>query len=643
VAQPFVRIYNDIAVILLLHFITFIITYVLHLPQKNVPLRKISLFAYNSSTFMTTLELLRLEMANHGVAAAIVPSGDTHFSEYTSEHFQCRAWLTGFTGSAGTAVVTMREAALFTDSRYFLQAEAQLYAGISLQKADMPDSISIADYLKTYVQSGSVGINAALYSAAEYQALVNDLSPLTLVDIGDPFNAIWQQRPNLPDNPAFLLDEKFAGSAIYQKLAAIKETLHPAPNSVYVVSTLDQTAWLLNLRGADLKHTPVALAYSVIDLDNNQVSLFINPQKIDDNTRSVLEQNSVAIEDYAAFGKRLAALVLGKTAIFHANFTSQKIVHIIEKNAQCAMPEKSVVPCINALKSVKNEVEIAGFRDAMASDGAAWIKFWHWLEQNIDRDGITEMSAAEKLRGFRSEMPHFWNESFAPIVAFGEHGAIVHYSASPDSNARITRGNFVLIDTGGQYSCGTTDITRTLHLGAPTQQQKRDYTLVLKGHIALQTAVFPEGTRGAQIDALARQFLWQQHLLYLHGTGHGVGHFLGVHEGPQGFRLNENPAVLRQGMVTSCEPGLYRTGEYGIRIENLILTTDSGSSEFGSFLRFESLTLCPYDQNSIDRALLTAEEISFINRYHAMVYQRLSSMLDASLREFLEKKCKNIS
>jgi Xaa-Pro aminopeptidase len=472
--------------------------------------------------------------------------------------------------------------------------------------------------------------------------MADELQPLVLQDIGDPFAEIWSQRPPLPANATFLLDVKYAGNTIAQKLAEVKECLKPTPNAVYVITMLEQTAWLLNLRGGDLTHTPIALAYSVIDLDKDKVTLFINPSKVEDGMRSTLEQAGVQVADYASFAEKLASLVKGKTTIYHPLYTSYSVANIIEKNAQQAMPESAAVPCINALKTQKNDVEVAGFREAMVSDGVAWIRFWHWLEQNVDKEQITEMSAGQKIRDFRAAMPDFYSESFAPIVAYGEHGAIVHYSATPESDARIGRNSFLLVDTGGQYLCGTTDITRTLHLGTPTPQQKCDYTLVLKGHIALQQAVFPEGTRGAQLDVLARQFLWQQHLQYLHGTGHGVGHFLGVHEGPQSIRLNENPAPLQKGMVTSCEPGLYRAGEYGIRIENLVLTTDSGTSDMGNFLKFEPLTLCPYDLNSIEVGLLTQKERAFVNQYQAMVCQRVAPLLEAEAREFLEGKCKNI-
>ena len=591
---------------------------------------------------MNNLELLRREMRNRSIDAVIVPSGDTHFGEYVPPHFKCREWLTGFSGSAGTAVATLTEAAVFTDPRYFLQAESQLGTDFTLQKMDMPDSISVADYIKQRVASGKVGVDTAIYSAAEYKKLEADLHPLALVDIGGVFDKIWTDRPKLPANPAFLLDIKFAGTTAADKLAAAKQALQPPPNSIYIVSALDQTAWLLNLRGGDLRYTPVALAYSIIDWAADSVILFIDKSKLSAQAVSQLAGERVRVEDYAVFTEKLPSLVKGKTAVYHPDFTSRLVERIIAANAERACPESRSVPCINDLKSQKNAAETEGFRSAMLYDVAAWVKFWHWLEQNVDGGQITEMSAAQKLRSFRAESDVFVEESFAPIVAFGAHGAIVHYSAAPETNSPISRRSFVLIDTGAQYYCGTTDITRTLHLGSPDPQQKRDYTLTLKGHIALSRAIFPEGVRGAQIDALARQYLWQHHLHYLHGTGHGVGHFLGVHEGPQSIRLNENPAPLRRGMVLSCEPGLYRAGEYGIRIENLVLVADSGGSEFGSFYRFETLTLCPYDLNCIDILLLADEDIAFINAYHALVYERLAPLLNQAHREFLKGKCGKI-
>jgi Xaa-Pro aminopeptidase len=600
---------------------------------------------------MTPLELLRQEMAARDIAAVIVPTNDTHFSEYVPQHFKCREWLTGFDGSAGTAVVTQKDAALFADSRYFLQAEQQLYAGFALQKTGMPDSISIADYLLERLSSGVVGVNDALYAPEEYDLLSLELLPLNLQNVGDIFAKIWKQRPPLPDNAAFLLEENFAGASIAQKLQAIHNVLKPAKRSMYIVSALDQTAWLLNLRGGDIRYTPVALAYSVIDWDGGCIYLFVDTKKLSPSCLQNLTSQGVKIEEYAAFEERIAILCKGKTAVYHPQFTSRRVLQIIADNAAAAgthapaplMAEKNgAVPCINALKAVKNETEIAGFRQAMVYDGVAWLRFWYWLEQNVDSGEVTEITAAEKLREFRAVMPNFWDQSFAPIVAYGEHGAIVHYSAAPSTNARIDRRNFVLIDTGAQYYCGTTDITRTLHLGKPTRQQKRDYTLVLKGHIAVQCAMFPQGTRGAQLDALARQYLWRRRLHYMHGTGHGVGHFLGVHEGPQSIRLNENPAPLQAGMVTSCEPGLYRAGEYGIRIENLILTSGGGDSEFGKFLCFEPLTLCPYDYNCIETGLLSAEDKDFINTYHSMVYERIVPYLDEQEKSFLTKKISKI-
>ncbi|GHT74011.1 Xaa-Pro aminopeptidase [Bacteroidia bacterium] len=587
---------------------------------------------------MTPLELLRREMSLLNVDAVIVPSNDTHFSEYVPSHFKCRGWLTGFDGSAGTAVVTQSAAVLFTDSRYFLQAEAQLHKGFTLQKMGLPDSISIVDFIGQQAKSGTVGVNASLYSATDYAQLEKELQPLVLKNIGDVFAKIWADRPPFPDNKAFLLDTAFAGKTIAEKLTAIKEQLQPTAHSVYVVTALDQVAWLLNLRGGDIAYTPVALAFAIIDWDNNNIILFIDRQKLIPDVLQQLESQQVAIENYADFEHKLPHFVKGKTAVFHPQFTSHSAAQIIQQNAQRATPEPVVVPCINALKAQKNDVEIAGVRQAMIYDGAAWVKFWHWLDKTIDTQQVTEISAAEKLRQFRAEMPHFLDESFAPIIGFGAHGAIVHYSATPVSNVKLTRDNFVLIDTGAQYSLGTTDITRTLHFGTPSAQQKTDYTLVLKGHICLSAAIFPEGTRGAQLDMLARQFMLQRHLHYMHGTGHGVGHCLGVHEGPQSIRLNENPAVLQKGMITSCEPGLYRTNQYGIRIENLVLTTDSGNNEFGNFYRFETLSLCPYALNCVDLSLLNAQETAFINHYHSIVREKLSPLLNNEERAFLEEK-----
>jgi Xaa-Pro aminopeptidase len=589
------------------------------------------------------LSALREYMKQQGLDAIIVPTNDPHFSEYVAAHFKCREWLTGFTGSAGTAVVTQAEAALFTDSRYFLQAELQLAnSGFELKKEGLPESESIADYLKGRVEKGSVGVDGKVYSVAGFSALRLELNPLNLIAVDDPFEKIWSNRPPMPDTKAFLMSNDVAGATIADKLHALKAKLKPEANSLYIASALDEVAWLLNLRGGDVDYTPVNIAYAVVELDADKVYLFINPQKLNEGDAAQLQKQHVSICAYSDFERQLERIASGKNVIFNSNRTSVSTQKVVEKSCRNITLEGGSFGAITLLKAVKNDVEVAGIRRAMLADGEAWVRFWKWLEENIDSGSVTEISAGEQLRSFRAQCPDFLEDSFSPIVGYKEHGAIVHYSATPESNATLGRDTFILIDTGAQYRYGTTDITRTLHLGDPSEQEKLDYTLTLQGHLQLSAAKFPYGTRGAQLDMLARQPLMQRHLTYLHGTGHGVGHCLCVHEGPQSIRLNENPTVLEAHMLTSCEPGVYRTNQYGIRIENLVLTVPSGENEFGKFLQFEPVTLCPIDVKAVDPSLLNPCDVEYFNAYHAKVYSLLAPHLTGDELEFLKKKTKNL-
>ncbi|MDR0566426.1 MAG: aminopeptidase P family protein [Prevotellaceae bacterium] len=587
---------------------------------------------------------LREYMKQQGLDALIVPTNDPHFSEYVSPRFKCREWLTGFTGSAGTAVVTQADAALFTDSRYFLQAEQQLQdSGFELKKEGLPESESIAAYLKSRLGKGSVGVDGKLYAVAGFSALEAELEPLSLAAVSDPFEKVWGDRPPLPDTEAFLMDDALAGATIAEKLQALRAKLKPEANSIYIASALDEVAWLLNLRGGDVAYTPVNIAYAAVELDTDSVHLFINPQKLKAGDAARLKEQRVSIHAYGDFEPQLERIAAAKNVIFNGHRTNVSTQKAVQRSGSKLTPEGGAFGAISLLKAVKNEAEVAGIRRAMIADGVAWVRFWRWLEENVDSGSLTEIGAGEQLRRLRAQCPDFLEESFSPIVGYREHGAIVHYSATPESSIALGRDTFILIDTGGQYRCGTTDITRTLHLGAPSEQEKTDYTLVLKGHLQLSAAKFPYGTRGAQLDMLARQPLMQHHLTYLHGTGHGVGHCLCVHEGPQSIRLNENPAMLEPNMLTSCEPGVYRANRYGIRIENLVLTVPSGESEFGKFLQLEPVTLCPIDLKALNVALLNPCDVEYLNRYHGKVYQLLSPLLEGDDKEFLKKKTEKIT
>jgi Xaa-Pro aminopeptidase len=587
---------------------------------------------------------LREYMKQQGLDAVIVPTNDPHFSEYVATRFKCREWLTGFTGSAGTAAVTQAHAALFTDSRYFLQAELQLTgSGFELKKEGLPESESIAEYLKSRLGKGSVGVDGKLYAVAGFSALKAELEPLSLTAVDDPFAKVWDNRPSLPDTEAFLMSDSLAGATAAEKLQALKAKLKPEPNSIYIASALDEVAWLLNLRGGDVAYTPVNIAYAVVELEANKIHLFINPQKLKDGDAALLQQQHVSIYAYGDFEPQLERIAAAKNVIFNGNRTSICTQEVAEKSCRKLTLEGGAFGAITLLKAVKNEAEVAGIRRAMLADGVAWVQFWRWLEENVDSGSVTEISAGEQLRSLRAQRPDFLDSSFSPIVGYKGHGAIVHYSATPESNIALGRDTFILIDTGAQYRCGTTDITRTLHLGDPSEQEKTDYTLVLKGHLQLSAAKFPCGTRGAQLDMLARQPLMQHHLTYLHGTGHGVGHCLCVHEGPQSIRLNENPTILEAYMLTSCEPGVYRENRYGIRIENLVLTVPSGENEFGKFLQFEPVTLCPIDLKALDVTLLNPCDVEYLNAYHAKVYSLLAPHLTGDDEEFLKKKTEKIT
>ncbi|MGL4364399.1 MAG: aminopeptidase P family protein [Bacteroidales bacterium] len=592
---------------------------------------------------ITPLHLLRQWLSSQKLDALIVPSNDPHFSEYVSPHYKCREWLTNFSGSAGTAIVTQERAALFTDSRYFLQAEEQLQGtGFELKKEGLPNTESLPEYIKKHLSSGKLAIDGRLYAMAQFESLSKELSPLQVEVIQDPFSRIWKDRENLPTAKAFLLSTEFTGKSCREKFQEVAQKLQ-SQGDIYIASSLDEVAWLCNLRGGDVAYTPVCIAYAALDFSTHQVHLFIDVNKLDAQDLQILKTEQVVLHEYTSIEIALPLLTANKKVIVNPTKTNVYIYHLLQKSENTQIvQEQSTFGVITECKAIKNNTEIAGVRKAMLADGVAWIKFWKWLEEHIDDGTITEISAGIQLRNFRALSPDFLDESFSPIVGYKSHGAIVHYSASPKSNIPLGRETFILIDTGAQYPYGTTDITRSLHFGKPTKQEKTDYTLVLKGHLQLSAAKFPYGTRGTQLDMLARQPMMQHHINYLHGTGHGIGHCLSVHEGPQSIRLQENPTWLEIGMINSCEPGIYRSGQYGIRIENLILTVKDGESDFGDFLAFEALTLCPFDLNAIDATLLTNAEIALINTYHSEVYAKLSPLLSTEEREFLKIKIKKL-
>ncbi len=585
-----------------------------------------------SKNTLPRLEALRAEMALHNIDAFIIPGTDPHQSEYYAEHWGCRTWISGFNGSAGTAVVTTDKAGLWTDSRYFLQADEQLTdSGFVLFKDGLPETPSIESWLSTILPTGAtVAIDGTLFSTTSVESMKAffDKHNISLITDFTPFDKIWQDRPTLPNTPFFGHELEYCGENATSKIMRTMQAIKESGADALLLSALDDIAWLFNIRGKDVNYNPMTYAYAYID-DNRRI-LFVRSEKLNEENKTHLRAIGVEQMPYEAVFDFAASLCDKKVSVNPAklNYTLYNKLRttVIRENGPIAM-----------FKAIKNEIQIAGIRQAMVRDGVALVRFFRWLDSNIDLGTATEISAAQQLRAFRAEQNLFVDESFGTICGYNEHGAIVHYSATPESDVPIRRKGFLLVDSGAQYLDGTTDITRTVSLGTLTQQQKRDFTLVLKGHIALSRCQFPEGTRGAQLDAIARMPLWKEGLNYLHGTGHGVGHFLNVHEGPQSIRLQENPTPLVPGMITSNEPGLYRAGEYGIRHENLVLTVLAQESEFGKFYRFEPLTLFPFDKRALDITILQPYEIAWLNDYHRMVYDKLKSSLTSEECEWLRE------
>lgn len=582
---------------------------------------------------------LRAILRNEGIQAFIIPSTDPHMSEYVAPHWQSREWISGFTGSAGTVVVTLDDAGLWTDSRYFLQAAEQLKdSGIALYKEMLPETPSIPSFLKSKLHDGDcVGIDGSVFSTAEAHALKNDLAQagISLKSIADPMNQLWSDRPSMPDTPVFIHEMQYAGKSIEEKLSAIRQEM--AQNNVesILISALDEIAWTLNLRGNDVHCNPVFISYLFIT--STDVHLFIQPNKLTQEVADYLHASAIQTHDYAEIGTFLHTLT-AKNILLNPQKTNYALYTAI--NPACNICEGASP--ITLLKSIRNEQEIAGIHNAMTRDGIALVKFLKWLEEAVPQGNQSEISVDKKLHQLRAEQPLYMGESFDTIAGYKAHGAIVHYEATPESDAKLVPEGFLLLDSGAQYLDGTTDITRTIALGELTEEEKEDYTLILKGHINLAMAVFPEGTRGAQLDALARIPIWKRGMNYLHGTGHGIGHFLNVHEGPQSIRMNENPITLRPGMLTSNEPGVYKTGSHGIRIENLILTTVAGEGMYGRYLQFETVTLCPICKKGIIKSLLNAEEIEWFNHYHLTVFNTLSPYLNEEEKSWLQQACEAI-
>ncbi|WP_459188948.1 aminopeptidase P family protein [Parabacteroides sp. APC149_11_2_Y6] len=583
---------------------------------------------------------LREEMAKQNIDAYIIPTSDPHMSEYPADCWKYREWISGFNGSAGTVVITASKAGLWTDSRYFLQAASQLEgSGIELYKI-LPETPTIPDFLLHELSEGqTVGLNGETYSAADARVLKLKLkkkgillkTDLSLID------PIWKDRPAIPDAPLFEMPVELSGQSTEDKLIAINDKVHEAGADCTVLSALDEVAWTFNIRGTDVTYNPVVISYAFIS--EKESVLFINPKKLTTEVIKRLKHEGVKLADYSMLYTYLSRLPEETVVFLDGNKTNVAIYNALP--ASCTVIE-DISPA-NHLKSIKNETEIKGFRNAVEKDGVALTKFFYWLEKELAAgEKVTELSAAFKLTELRAEQPLYIMNSFGSISSYGPNAAVVHYSPTPETDTELKRESLYLLDSGAQYMDGTTDVTRTIALGEPTEQMKKDFTRALKGTISIAKCKFPAGIRGCLIDAFARKALWDAGINYLHGTCHGIGHCLNVHEGPQSIRMEENPVVLKPGMVMSDEPAMYRAGEYGIRTENMIVVREDSETEFGKFLSFETITLCYIDTSLVIASMLSVRELAWLNKYHQMVYEKLSPYLDEEEKAWLKHKTAEI-
>ena len=581
------------------------------------------------------LESLREVMRREHLSAFIFPSTDAHQSEYVADHWQGRTWISGFNGSAGTAVVTMKSAALWTDSRYFLAAEEQLKGTeFQLMKLKIEGTPTISEWLAQELQgeNAEVGLDGMVNSYHETMGLIADLRKsggITVRTNFDPLGLIWTDRPAIPANPVEIQPMEFAGESVASKISRIRTALRQRHADGMLISALDDIAWTLNLRGTDVHCVPVFVSYLLIS--SQQVSLYVDSAKINDEVKAYLTENGISLYPYNKVAEGLE-----RYSEYNILLDGDETSYFLWKTVKCQeiIAGKSPIP---AMKAQKNDREIAGFRQAMLRDGVAMVKFLRWLKPAVEAGGQTEISIDGKLTSLRAEQHLFRDISFDTIAGYQAHGAIVHYEATPETDVALKPEGLILIDSGAQYQDGTTDITRTIALGPVTEEMKHVYTLVLKGHIQLELAKFPDGASGTQLDALARECMWREGYNYLHGTGHGVGSYLSVHEGPHQIRMEWKPTPLRAGMTVTDEPGLYLSGKFGVRIENTLLIKDYQTTEFGKFLQMESLTLCPIDLTPVDFSMLQPEEIEWLDTYHRDVFEKLSPYLEGEDLEWLRE------
>ena len=588
---------------------------------------------------MNNLEKLREAMEKESIDYYIIPSSDSHQSEYVAEHFKGREFISGFTGSAGVLLVGLKEAFLWTDGRYFIQAERELNgSGISLMKMRTPGYPTIEEWIKKNIKSEkTLGFDGRLFSVNQYNGFL-DISKENNFSINmdnDLLKNIWEARPELPKSKIFLHEEVYSGKYASEKLQEVRKHIKEKDAKNYIISSLDDIAWLCNIRGNDVKFNPVALSYVLIN--ENYANLYINNDKIDDNTKEKLKNEGFEIYEYDEIEEHVK--LIEDTTIIDPNKLNAKIYSCLSSDVKI-INEMNIT---TKLKAIKNEVEIANTEKSQVRDGVAMVKFIKWLKNTLGKEKITEISASKKLTEFRSKGENYKGDSFGTIAGYKEHAAMMHYSATEATDYELKQEGMFLVDSGGQYLDGTTDITRTFILGSITEEEKRDFTLVLKGHIALSTVKFLKGTTGVNLDILARRPLWNYGIDYKCGTGHGVGYFLNVHEGPQGIRPDGNSTVLKPGMIITNEPGVYKEGKHGIRIENtLLVVKDINSEEFGEFYKFKTISYCPIDLNGVVIEMLTNEERDWLNNYHKIVFEKLSPYLNDEEIEFLKVQTREI-
>ena len=583
---------------------------------------------------------LRRKMAQYGLAAYIIPSSDPHLSEYVADHWKARQWFTGFTGSAGTFVVTHTQSGLWTDGRYYIQAEKQLAGSeIKLFKMGSPGVPSYIEWIKNNINENEyVGFPGKMVPVSVYKDMQKQFQSknIKIIHRYDLVDEIWQDRPAVPAERIFYHDIKYSGISAKEKIRMVREKMKELAVDYYFISSLDDIAWLFNIRGNDIAYIPVTISYALLSM--NEAYLFINPAKVPEDVRKILGENEIKIMDYEELSSKLSVLEKGKTVAFNPKKTNCWIYNAVHPDCE----KIEIDEITTSLKAIKNDTELKNLEMCQIHDGIAMVRFLMWLEQNIVQQNVTELSAAKMLNNFRMQQENNIGLSFETIAAYGEHGAMMHYSATQESNYTLRNKGLMVLDSGGQYINGTTDITRTIVFKEVSEEERFDFTMVLKAHIALASAKFLYGATGSNLDILARKPLWDIGLDYKCGTGHGVGYCLSVHEGPQNFSQTPNQVKLEKGMIVTIEPGIYKEGKYGIRIENMVKVVEAEKTESGQFMKFEPITYCPIDLNGINADLLSDYEKNWLNEYHCMVYNKLSPHLTDEEKAWLREKTRAI-